>query len=136
MANSGSNTVSQFTISPTNGSLAPMATATATTELNPTGLVVEPTGRFVYVANFGSNTVSQFRIGAGGALTAIAVALASNGTTPTSLATDAAGRYAYVSNLGSNTVAQYTISPTNGSLAPMGIATVNTAINPTGLARR
>jgi 6-phosphogluconolactonase (cycloisomerase 2 family) len=106
---------------------------------NPNSIVVDPTGRYVYVANSGTGgppggTVSQFTIGVGGVLTPMTPATVATGSNPAGIAVDPTGSYVYVANYGQNagtTVSQYTISQTNGSLTPMNPPVV-TLLNGTG----
>ena len=68
----GSNTVSAFRLDPTTGvpTISPAAPSRAWEHLSQ--IVVEPSGRFAYVANLNDNTVSAFAINAAsGALTPI-----------------------------------------------------------------
>lgn len=129
--NSNFGTISQYTIG-TGGALTPMATPNVTTESNPTSVVVDPSGRYVYVANMAngngvaSSGISQYTIGVGGALTPMtpsSVAAAN----PTSVTVDPTGHYAYVaSNFGQDqgaAVSQYIIG-TSGALTPMSPAYV------------
>jgi 6-phosphogluconolactonase (cycloisomerase 2 family) len=46
---------------------------------------VDPSGTYVYAANYASNDVSQYTIGAGGGLTPMAVPSASAGGGPVSI---------------------------------------------------
>jgi 6-phosphogluconolactonase (cycloisomerase 2 family) len=117
-------TVSQYTIGAT-GVLT--ANGTATTQLNPYSIAIDPTGKYAYVTNQGSNSVSQFTIGANGALTPMSPASVACGSLPYKVTIDATGRYVYVANLATSTtagsVSQYTIGA-GGALVPMTPATV------------
>jgi 6-phosphogluconolactonase len=73
-------------------------------------VAIDPTGKFVYVANAGSGNVSAYSIGANGALTPISGSpFAAGGESvaePFSLAVDPTGKFAYVANgVGANVVA-------------------------------
>lgn len=56
VANSESNTVSAFSISPTTGKLSASSPATVSTGATPVALVLHPNGEFLYVANSGSSS--------------------------------------------------------------------------------
>jgi len=86
-------------------------------------LVIDPTGRYVYVMNSIANVVSQYTIGAGGALSAMSPPTVATGTTPGNITLDASGSYAYVANTdtSANDGSQYTIG-TGGGLIPMNPA--------------
>ena len=92
------------------GQLTALSTATISAGTNPISVTVDPTGRFVYVANYSSNTVSQYSINqTTGQLAALSTATISAGTNPYSVTVDPTGRFVYVTNYSSNTVSQYTI---------------------------
>jgi len=133
-ANSGSNTVSVYTINATTGALT--SGTTVATGNSPYSVAVDPFGRFAYTANYNNNNVSVFRINATtGALTPGTAVSA--GTNPYSVAVDPSGRFAYVANYGSNNVSVYTIDQTTGALtagtaASTGSAPSSVAVDPTG----
>jgi len=68
------NTISAFTIDPTDGSLSPVAGSPYAAEGTVSGaLAIDAQGRFVYVANLGSDTIAGFSIDASsGSLTPVA----------------------------------------------------------------
>ena len=71
VANSGSNTVSAYTINPSTGTLVAIGAAVLAGN-SPRSVTVDPSGKFAYTANFSSNTVSAYGVTAGtGALTII-----------------------------------------------------------------
>jgi DNA-binding beta-propeller fold protein YncE len=126
----GNGTVSQYLIGtggsipdPEGGRLTPMSTPTVATESNPQSITIDPSGKYVYVANNGSNTLSQYAIGAGGTLTPMSRAAIAAGTNPYYVTVDFSGKYVYVTNKGDNTVSQYTIGA-GGSLTPMSTPAV------------
>ncbi len=136
VANLGDGTVSQYTII-TGGALAPMTPATINTGYSaasqPWSVAVDPSGRFVYVANESYGTVSQYTIGADGTLTPMSPASVAAGNGPEYVTVDPSGRYVYVANTGDTTLSQYTIGP-GGALTPMSQATVHSVNEPTGIA--
>jgi 6-phosphogluconolactonase (cycloisomerase 2 family) len=85
VANYSGNTVSQYALSATDGSLSAIAPGTVSTNTNPSSVAMDPTGRYAYTADFGSNKVSQYTIGAGGALTPMATAFLATGIQPISV---------------------------------------------------
>jgi 6-phosphogluconolactonase len=114
--------VVEFTINPTTGALAPIAGSPLLTVDTPRSVAVDPTGKFVYVANH-EGTVSAFSIGATGALTAIGSVAAGGpvavGFSPSSVAVDPTGRFVYVVNPDANAIFAFGIGPT-GALTPLG----------------
>ena len=134
-ANTGSNSVSVYTVNQTTGALTTGTTA-GTGGAAPYSVAVDPFGRFAYAANFSSSNVSVFRINqTTGALTAGTAVSA--GTNPYSVAVDPTGRFAYTANYGSNNVSVYTINQTTGALTAgtavsAGTNTSSVTVDPTG----
>ena len=131
VANSGDNTVSQYTISVA-GELTPMSTPTVQTGAAPQSVAVDPAGRYAYVPNLNDNTVSQYTIGTGGSLLPMTPATVQTGAGPWAVSIDPSGSYAYVINNIDRSVSQYTIGA-GGTLAPMTPATVATGTEPRGI---
>jgi len=85
-------------------------------------VTVDPTGRFVYVANFDSNNVSTFAINpTSGVLSSLGATAA--GTQPQGALVDPSGHFLYVANTGSDDVSSYAIHPDTGVLT--ALATVS-----------
>jgi len=129
--NSG-GVIYQYTIG-TAGVLAPMTPQSVATSVltndSAASVVVDPTGRYAYVANQFNNTLSQFTIGPGGALSPMSPLSVPTGPTPYSVIVDSTGKYVYVANSASNTISQYTIG-TSGALVPMTPSSVATGAGP------
>jgi 6-phosphogluconolactonase (cycloisomerase 2 family)/uncharacterized protein YjdB len=124
----GGNTLSEYAIH-ADGTLSPLQVANIATGPNPNSVNIDPSGKYVYVANFGgnttaSNTVSEYVIGVGGELTSLTPSTVVAGSEPAAVAINPAGTYAYVANFGDNSISQYTIA--NGVLTPMAVPTVTT----------
>jgi 6-phosphogluconolactonase (cycloisomerase 2 family) len=124
----GGNTLSEYAIN-ADGSLSLLPMPTIATGANPNSVNIDPSGTYVYVANFGgnttaSNTVSEYVIGVGGELTSLTPFTVVAGSEPAAVAINPAGTYAYVANFGDNSISQYTIA--NGVLTPMAVPTVTT----------
>jgi YVTN family beta-propeller protein len=124
-------TVSQYEIG-TLGGLTPLATASVLAGTNPFSVSVEPSGQYVYVANYNANTVSQYTIGSNGALTPVGSGSVATGSHPNGVTIDPANKYAYVANFGADTVSQYNID-TTGALTSMSTATVPTGSFPASI---
>jgi 6-phosphogluconolactonase len=104
-----------YTIEASTGRLLSQGTVAAGRE--PLAIMVDPTSRFVYVANHGSHDVSMYTIEAStGRLLLHGTVVA--GTFPWSVALDPTGHFAYVVNHGEDTLTMYTIEATTGSLLP------------------
>ena len=110
-ANSGSNSISIFTISPTGlpaGSLAEVSGSPINAGyLVPVALILDPKGQFLYVANQGSNNVAVFSINSTTGLPNILTTSTTTGafgteSSPSFLVEDPSGKYLYVGNQGSS----------------------------------
>ena len=98
---------------------------TAATGLNPMGVVVDPTGRFVYVTNTQSstNTLSAYTIDQyTGALTPIQTI--NTGSYATIIRIEPTGRFLFVTNQNSNTVQWFAINQSTGALGGGGTTAV------------
>ena len=125
--NGGDNTVSIYTVNSCTGDLSPTTPATVATGANNFGseqMVVDPAGRFAYVANLMSNasdeaTISMYTINAGtGVLTPTTPATVPTGFFPQGIAIDPSGKFVYTANSDDNSVSMFTISQTTGVLTP------------------
>jgi 6-phosphogluconolactonase len=101
----------------------------------PTGVLLDPTGSYVYVANKGSNNISAFTLtAASGKLTAVAGSpLSSGGLLPISMVNDNTKQYVAVINSGLNTASGNSDlqlfkfdATTDGKLDPVSTATTGT----------
>jgi 6-phosphogluconolactonase (cycloisomerase 2 family) len=139
IGNYENGTVSQYTIG-TDGTLTPMNPATVATGVFTAFVIVDPSGKYVYVTNAGDGTVSQFTIGPSGALTPMSPATVA-ATAAYAIAVAPSGKYAYVTSdtgLGNGVVSQFTIG-SDGALTAMNPATVpagdypySIAVDPSG----
>lgn len=77
----GGGAVSQYAIA-ADGTPSPLSPAEVAAGTEPYYVTVDPTGQFVYVANYASGTVSQYAIGPGGALAPLADATVNVGVNP------------------------------------------------------
>jgi 6-phosphogluconolactonase (cycloisomerase 2 family) len=62
VTNGNSNDVSAYQIEPVSGALAPVEGSPFPAGQMPCGIVMEPSGSFVYVANWESNDISAYRL--------------------------------------------------------------------------
>ena len=146
VANSNSGDVSAYEIDPGTGALAQILCvggAPACSGDNfaagatPRSVTVDPSGKYVYVANQVTNDISQFTIEADGSLTAMTPATVAAGTEPWFVTVDPTGKYVYVANSGTTTVAQYSIGATGGLAAIgsdiAGASPRSAAVHPSGI---
>ena len=112
--------VSGYTINAATGTLTPISGSPFAAVAAPLSVVVDPTGRFVYVANANTANVSGYTINAiTGVLTPISGSPFAAGAAPSSVVVHPAGKFAYVANIGSANVSGYTINAATGVLTPI-----------------
>jgi len=144
--------VSMYTINPTNGTLTSAGPPVTTGDFGPDSIAVDPSGKFVYVANWGEGntegSVSMYTInGTTGGLTSTGTIQApcepppSPGScAPWSLAVHPSGKFVYVANESGFTptsVSMYAINATTGVLTLIGTVAVDgravaVAVDPSG----
>jgi 6-phosphogluconolactonase (cycloisomerase 2 family) len=94
----------------------------------PIAITVDPSGQYVYVANFGSLNVSQYIIGAGGALSAMTTPTVTASTTrPSFITVDPSGKYVYVTNR--KVPLSSGVTPIDGSVTRLTIG-INGSLSP------
>jgi DNA-binding beta-propeller fold protein YncE len=90
---------------------------------DPGAVVVDSSGKFVYIPNTADVTISAFTLDATGGLTAVPGSPFPSGGSgsingPLGIATDTAGHFVYVCNA-SNDISVFSISASNGALTPI-----------------
>ncbi|MGH6648328.1 lactonase family protein [Aquabacterium sp.] len=143
------STISAYSLNSTTGQLTPIAGSPfASTGTNPRSIAVDPTGKFVYVANFASSSISIYSIDTSSTGGHVPGALILQGTVTTTVdspnsitvVTSATGIYAYVANFGNDSVTAYSVNTTNGALTPTnpglalsgGTTPTSVAVEPNG----
>jgi 6-phosphogluconolactonase (cycloisomerase 2 family) len=118
----------------TNGSLTVVSGAPYALESGPSSIVIDSTGKYVYVGNKVSSTISGFSIGTGGALTALSGSPFTSGTGVSALGRDNSGKYLLATaEGGSPDVQMYTFdSTTAGKLDTSGTASTGNPYEPAG----
>ena len=97
-------------------------------------MVIDPRGRFAYVANLVSNasdlsTISMYTINSTtGVITPTTPATVPTGWFPQEIAIDPLGRFVYTANSDDATVSMFTINQTTGVLTPTTPASVSTMV--------
>jgi 6-phosphogluconolactonase len=138
VANSGSNSISSYTIN-SDGSLTAASKATPTGTA-PTGLAIDAAGKFLFVANQESSNISVFSI-SGGGLTPVSGSPFTTipagysyptGTLPVAVAVSASGKFLYVANQLANFVSAFSISA-SGKLTALGVPFYNVGTSPSAL---
>jgi len=129
-ASNDDNTISHFIVASPNGQLRHNGYSQVGN--NPGVVVVDPTGKFVYVPNQSDNNISAFAVTTDGGLTPIAGAPFAAGANPAGVAMHPSGKFLYVGNSNSSTVQGYVISLASGALTPVGIPN-SVGVQPTEL---
>ena len=113
-----------------NGSLTSIGSYTA--GVNPSAIISDPTGRFVYVTDKTSNQVIGYEIMANGALLPLVGSPYATGLRPVAMTIDPRGKYLYTVNYNSGNVSGFTIKHADGSLGSVvGTSAFTTATGPT-----
>ena len=109
----GTNTIAGFAtnsgpLTPLPGS--PYGTTVSTNQLTtPVAVVNDPSGKFLYVANFAASAISGFTVASSGDLTPLVSAAGSAGTNPSLITFDPDGKFLYVGNSGGNSITIFTL---------------------------
>jgi len=131
--------VSMFTVNSCTGQFTPTTPASVSTgyafpQIDAEQMVVDPLGRFAYVANLVSNasdlaTISMYTINSTtGVLTPTTLATVPTGFLPQGIAIDPLGRFLYTANTDDSSVSMFTINQSTGVLTPTTPASVSTLI--------
>lgn len=126
----GGDSLSQYSVSASNGALTPLTpptvAATQGSGTEPEDVTVDPTGRWVYVANPFGHSVSQLRIDPGtGALTLVNEFVSSSSPDlqfPTGVAFSPDGHSLYVADYEGGDVAEFDVDPLTGAITPKTLA--------------
>jgi YVTN family beta-propeller protein len=129
--------VYQYSINQSTGALTSIGSINSGN--TPTGIVVDPTGRFVYVGNdAASGVVYGFSINQSTGALISGIGTVSAGSYPAYVSVDPTGRYVYAANTNSNTVSQFAINQSTGALIPItsaiscGTIPFGITVDPTG----
>ncbi len=129
------SSVTAYVIDESTGALVRVSGSPWPAGRRPSGMTVDPSGRFAYVVNVESDDVSAYAIDAvTGALTPVAGSPSRAGTRPASVAVDPSGRFLYVANSGSNNISAYAIDTTTGALRPLARSPFKAGSEPISIA--
>jgi 6-phosphogluconolactonase (cycloisomerase 2 family) len=114
----GSNSISEFSIG-ADGTLSqlpgfPLGEPSGTT--SPVSLLIDPSGKYLYVANQGSNNLAAYSVVSGGGLTVLANSPFGTIKAPTSLAADPNGKYLMVGSQSGASLEVFLLNSGNGTL--------------------
>ncbi len=147
ITNNGEGTVSEFARE-RDGGLIFLRLAKAGALNGPTGIAIDPSGRFAYVANEGDHRIHIFRIRhKTGDLVAAGAAAVDTPGRPQQMAIDGRGRFLYVTSAsdvkdgaivagaaGAGSISEYGIDTATGELRPLGVIRGGGLREPLGLA--
>ncbi len=103
--------------------------------VQPSGVAVDPTGRFIYVTDALSNQVGGYLVTSTGLPLPMTNGPFATGQFPSNLTIDPRGKYLYVTNFNAASVTAYTIDQATGNLAgSVGSSSVTVNTNPTCVA--
>jgi 6-phosphogluconolactonase len=138
------NSVSAYTINATSGALKKVKRSPFGAGTAPSGVAVDPAGKFAYVANYSSNNVYAYSINAtSGALKKVKGSPFKAGHYPYGVAVDPSGKFVYVTNSdvnpsqssgGSGNISAYTVDATSGALKKVKGSPFAAGSNPYGVA--
>lgn len=97
------------------GTLTPTPGSPYVAGVKPTGIVADPTNRFVYVTDFASNQLIGFGIYSGYELSFLLNGPYKTGAEPSAITIDPRGKFLYVSNALDSTVTAYVIDLPSGT---------------------
>jgi 6-phosphogluconolactonase len=121
VANSGSNLVTGYSVDAATGTLTVLRESPFQVGLNPSAIVITPSGSFALVSNFSDSTVSILSVDRGtGTLTQVAGSPVPTGPHPGDVAIDASERFVYTANRADeknpSTVSGFTFNSKTGVL--------------------
>jgi 6-phosphogluconolactonase len=121
----GPGTVSAFKVDLATGVLSPVRGSPFPAGSGPSGVVVDPTGRLVYVTNSGSNDIWGYSVDAAtGVLTPLPGSPYPDDRSPAAIAVDPTGRFLYVSDtlpdqIGNHLLRAFSIDSLTGVLTSL-----------------
>jgi 6-phosphogluconolactonase len=119
------NAVQSYSIDPVSGNLTKITNQLTGTA--PVSVVIDPTGRFVYVA---SADIYAYTISSTGLLAPMTGSPFTAGANPVSVAVDPSGRFLYTANQLSSDASGFAIDPNTGFLTPIAGSPFPADLNP------
>jgi 6-phosphogluconolactonase len=119
-----------FSVNGSTGALTPINDA-ASGGAGPAHLLVDPSGKWVLVANYGGGTAAVLPVQSNGGVNAPAAADVQsfgNDSLPHEVAIDPSGQFAFIPLKGANAIAQFRFDGTSGKLTANTPARVTTAV--------
>ena len=131
-----SGDVSAFTVNPQTGALAPVAGGAVAADGNPSGIVVDRSGQFVYVSNRATSDVELFYVDSGTGALSLHKQFYSPGTAGASIVVAPSNQYLFVGGYGSTTgsVFGFSLDSVSGALTAGATSPVAAGNTPFGVA--
>lgn len=130
-------TILGFVQNTSTGALTQVAGVNANNGFNagvsPSGIAIDPTGKYVYVTDKAQNEVYGYGISNNttGALTGLVSSPYATGQYPVAITIEPRGKYVYVANYNSSTVSSYSLNLATGSLGASAGSNFVTSTGPT-----
>jgi len=122
-----------YVIGNSGASLTAAAGAPFATGAGPASILIDASGKYLYVGNKVDSTISGFSIGTGGVLTALTGSPFTAGTNPDTLAEDNSGKYILSTSLGAPDLKMFSFDATNaGALDASTTASTGDPTEPAG----
>jgi 6-phosphogluconolactonase len=83
-------------------------------------LLIDKSGKYLYVANQGSGNASAYSIGSDGGLTLLTTSPFATGSQPSFIASDSSGKYLFVGNQSSPVIQSFSLDTGSGTLTSIG----------------
>jgi 6-phosphogluconolactonase (cycloisomerase 2 family) len=116
----GTPGVSAFAINVVTGALTEISGSPYSAGTEPVGVILTPSGKYLYVSDSLDDTVYVFAVDADGTLTSVPGSpYAAGGSYPLWMAVSPSGRFLYVPNANSDNISVYRISSISGALTPI-----------------
>ena len=119
-----------YTENPGNGALTAIG-AGYTAGTVPSAIAIDPTAKYVYVADRSTNQIYGYTITSGGVPTPMVNSPTATGLLPVALTIDPRGDFLYAVNNGESNISSYAISPSTGALTGTAGNRVGTGTGPT-----
>jgi len=119
VVNQKSSNLAVFSLDHSTGALTAVPGSPFPSGPKPGAMTIDPTGKFVLVADSGNNNLTPYTIDSAGSLTAgTPVFLGETNSQPSAIAVDPAGKFVFV-GIFNQRVAGFALDTNTGSLQPM-----------------
>jgi 6-phosphogluconolactonase (cycloisomerase 2 family) len=83
-------------------------------------LLIDKSGKYLYVANQGSGNLAAYSIGSDGGLTLLTGSPFATGAQPNFIASDSSGKYLFVGNQSNPAIQSFSLNTSTGALTSIG----------------